>query len=130
MLRSCSKGDTAIPGSEVKFTNLQILNGIRNVSGFVNSGIFTCESPGVYLFSYCFSSNTLDTGNLMLKNKQIIGNIPLMQKIFRSNSSNNYIGVNSVPVILATKNELSVIAYGLKVYTYRPESCITIIKIG
>ena len=42
----------------MQFTVVKTVNGIHNTDSIRNSGIFTCENPGLYLISVYIQTNT------------------------------------------------------------------------
>ena len=49
-LTSCSNAETVNSGDVVKFPNVQSNYGIHNLTMFKQTGIFTCEQKGLYMF--------------------------------------------------------------------------------
>jgi hypothetical protein len=50
MNTSCSNAETVNSGDVVKFPNVQSNYGIHNLTMFKQTGIFTCEQKGLYMF--------------------------------------------------------------------------------
>ena len=45
----------------IEFTHVKISDGIHNTDSIRNSGIFTCENPGLYLISVYITTDTIYT---------------------------------------------------------------------
>jgi hypothetical protein len=55
-LTTCKNPNGTIDGV-MQFTDVKTVNGIHNTDSIRNSGIFTCENPGLYLISVFITSN-------------------------------------------------------------------------
>ena len=58
--------------SKLKFTEVKTANGIHNTDLIRNSGIFTCENPGLYLISVFIETHTNHSLFYVYKNKSVI----------------------------------------------------------
>ena len=56
-LTTCKNPNGTIDGV-MQFTDVKTVNGIHNTDSIRNSGIFTCENPGLYLISVYIQTNT------------------------------------------------------------------------
>lgn len=52
----------------IQYGNIEVANGIHNISSIKNSGVFTCEKDGIYHISVYITTNTLHSRFLVLKN--------------------------------------------------------------
>ena len=105
----------------IKFTDVKIADGIHNTDSIRNSGIFTCENPGLYLISVCIGTNNKHGGYYVHKNTNWIAGGFL--------SSTDYYETTSVTVIehLTVNDTISVTG---NMYVYNDyESCLTILQI-
>jgi len=69
-LKTCKGADTS--NGVIQFTDVKIANGIHNTDLIRNSGIFTCEHPGLYLISVYLLSGAKHGIYNMNKNNIII----------------------------------------------------------
>ena len=60
-LTACSNGEYVNIGDIVKFTNAKSNYGLQNLELFKQTGIFTCEQTGLYMFFSNIFSNTAGT---------------------------------------------------------------------
>ena len=97
----------------IKFTDVKITSGIHNTDLIRNSGIFTCENPGLYLISVFTSIDSRRHGEYdVYKINNVIAN-----------------GTTSLTVIVhLTVNDTISVQGRLPVY-HGLQSCLTIIKI-
>ena len=105
----------------IKFTDVKTANGIHNTDSIRNSGIFTCENPGLYLISVYIQTNSTHAQYNVNKNDHIIAN--------GLSSITDWYQTTSVTVIehLTVNDTISVNAYMYVFNGY--ESCITILQI-
>jgi hypothetical protein len=59
-LTACSNGETVNIGDVVKFPNVKSNYGMQNLTLFKQTGIFTCEQKGLYMFFSSIMSRTED----------------------------------------------------------------------
>jgi hypothetical protein len=105
----------------IKFTNVKKADGIHNTDSIRNSGIFTCENPGLYLISVYIQTNSNHGYYTVYKNTVKIANgYP---------SITNYYETTSVTVIeYLTVNDTISVTGDMFVYSDF-ESCLTILQI-
>jgi len=91
-------------------------NGIHNTDSIRNSGIFTCENPGLYLISVYIQSYQLQNVYYVLKNNNTIAE-----------------GYSSLTTSVTVIKQLTVndtISVTGKLYVYgRNKSCLNILQI-
>jgi hypothetical protein len=59
-LTSCSYGATVNYGDVVRFPNVKTNYGLQNLTLFKQTGIFTCEQKGLYMFFSSMMSHTAE----------------------------------------------------------------------
>jgi hypothetical protein len=105
----------------IKFTDVKIADGIHNTDSIRNSGIFTCENPGLYLISIYIGTNNKIGRYYVYKNTIRIAS--------GFSSSNYYYETASVTVIehLTVNDTISVTGDMYVFGSYY--SCLTILQI-
>ena len=102
--------------SKLKFTEVKTANGIHNTDLIRNSGIFTCENPGLYLISVYIQSYQLQNVYYVLKNNNTIAE-----------------GYSSLTTSVTVIKQLTVndtISVTGRLYVYgRNKSCLSILQI-
>jgi len=113
-------GDT---NGVIQFTDVKIVNGIHNTDSIRNSGIFTCENPGLYLISVYIQTNTTQSGYYVKKNTNTIAN--------GYSSLTDFYQTTSVTVMeqLTVNDTISVSARSSMHVYGGIESCLTILQI-
>jgi len=105
----------------IKFTDVKTVNGIHNTDLIRNSGIFTCENPGLYLISVYIGTIPQHGYYHVYKNAVAIA--------VGYSSLTDYIQTTSVTVIehLTVNDTISVTGY---MYAHGgSQSCLTILQI-
>jgi hypothetical protein len=122
-LTSCSNAETVNSGDVVKFPNVQSNYGIQNMTLFKQTGIFTCEQKGLYMF---FSSILLNTVNGYFK--WLLNNSAPLSIIYVGDDDVYQSGSGMVTVELAVGDTVSLKSENdnISVHSF---SCYTLIKI-
>jgi hypothetical protein len=114
-LTTC-KGAGDDKNSVIQFTDIKTANGVHNTDLIRNSGIFTCEHPGLYLISVYIQSYQLQNVYYVLKNNNTIAE-----------------GYSSLTTSVTVIQQLTVndtISVTGKLYVYcRNKSCLNILQI-
>lgn len=55
-------------GQRIKFGNIEVANGVQNISSIKESSLFTCEKHGIYFISVYITTNSIQSRFLVLKN--------------------------------------------------------------
>ncbi|VDI45166.1 Hypothetical predicted protein [Mytilus galloprovincialis] len=63
LLRASYKG-----GQRIKLGNIEVANGVQNISSIKESSVFTCEKHGIYFISVYITTNSIQSRFLVLKN--------------------------------------------------------------
>ena len=105
----------------IKFIDVKIADGIHNTDSIRNSGIFTCENPGLYLISVFIQIKTKQSSYYVYKNTVNIAN--------GYTSITNHYETTSVTMLehLTVNDTISVSANMFVYNSY--ESCLTILQI-
>jgi hypothetical protein len=123
-LTSCSNGETVNSGDVVKFPNVKTNYGLQNLTIFKQTGIFTCEQKGLYMFfSNIVSSSSIAYFSWYLNNSNYLSTI------YTSNRDHLFYQSESgmVTVELAVGDTVSF--KSLYKSTVDHMSCYTLIKI-
>ena len=105
----------------IKFTNVKIADGIHNTDSIRNSGIFTCENPGLYHISVYIGTNYHTGRYSVYKNTKLIAT--------GFSSSTNYYETTSVTVIEHLTVNDTISATGNMTVFGDCYSCLTILQI-
>ena len=122
-LTACSNGVTVNSGDVVKFPNVKSNYGIQNLTLFKQTGIFTCEQKGLYMFFSNILSNTIGAYF-----GWYINNSKSLSSVYVSNHDVYQSGSGMVTVELVVGDTVSLKAINDKT-TVDPLSCYTLIKI-
>ena len=119
-MKTCVGSSVDVSGV-IKFTDVKISDGIHNTDSIRNSGIFTCENPGLYLISVFIQINTNHGYYDVHKNT-----VPIARGV---SSLTDCYETTSVTVIeLLTVNDTISVTGNMYVYSDF-ESCLTILQI-
>lgn len=55
-------------GQRIQFGNIEVANGVQNISSIKESGLFTCEQDGIYQISVYITTNATQSRYFVLKN--------------------------------------------------------------
>ena len=110
---------SGVTNDVIKFTG--VANGIHNTNSIRNSGIFTCEHPGLYLISVYITTNTKHSIYYMYKNNNVIA--------YGVSSQTDYVQTTSVTVIAQLTVNDTISATGSLYVGSGYESCLTILQI-
>ena len=105
----------------IKFTDVKIVNGIHKTDLIRNSGIFTCENPGLYLISVYISTTENHGDYYVHKNDNIIAD--------GYSSLTDYAETTSMTVIQQLTVNDTISATGSLLVGGDYESCLTILQI-
>ena len=128
ILTACSDGTFQSSNSTMKFKIIKTSSGVTNLTGFKNSGIFTCETAGEYmilvylklLFKYTSQST-------LYKNKSVLTYVSFQYDFIEYEH-----GTLVTYISLITGDNVYINTAFNKnnpVYTMEPESCMTILKV-
>ena len=121
-LTSCSNGETVNSGDAVKFPNVKTNYGLQNLTIFKQTGIFTCEQKGLYMFFSNIVSN-MPNGYF----RWYLSNSTYLSGVYVSNHDLYQSGSGMVTLDLAVGDTVSLkSSYNKSVH---PLSCYTLIKI-
>jgi len=119
-LKTCV-GSSYDANGVIKLTDVKIADGIHNTDSIRNTGIFTCEKPGLYLISVFIQTNAKHSRYYVRKNNNEIAD--------GYSSITDYYETTSVTVIehLTVHDTISVTG---ELYVFSShESCLTILQI-
>ena len=118
-MKTCKSADAK--NGVIQFTDVKISNGIHNTDSIKTSGIFTCETPGLYLISVYLTTNARDGHYGVYKNT--------VQIAVCYSTLTDFYATTSVTVIehLSVNDTISVT--GDMTVFYGPYSCLTILQI-
>lgn len=68
-------------GQIVTYESVELKNGIKNVTSFQTSGIFTCEKRGIYQISIFITTNPHTSRFIVFKNKNYIAETLVLLKV-------------------------------------------------
>ena len=105
----------------IKFTDVKIADEIHNTDSIRNSGIFTCENPGLYLISVCIGTNNKHGDYYVYKNTKWIA--------AGFSSLTDYYKTTSVTVIEHLTVNDTISATGNMTVFGDCYSCLTILQI-
>ena len=119
-MKTC-KGADAKTGV-IKFTNVKTADGIHNTDLIRNSGIFTCENPGLYLISVYILTSTIHGRYHVNKNTVTIA-------VGYSSLTDYYETISVTVIEHLTVNDTISVTSGMHAYdTYH--SCLSILQIN
>jgi hypothetical protein len=122
-LTACSNSETVDVGDIVKFPDVIINYGIQNLTLFKQTGIFTCEQKGMYMF---FSSMvSLSTNGYF---RWYLNNSTSLSTIYVNKHNSYQSGSGMVTVELAVGDTVSLKPYNSYI-RFDSASCYTLIKI-
>ena len=122
-LTACSNSETVVVGDIVKFPDVIINYGIQNLTLFKQTGIFTCEQKGMYIF---FSSMvSLSTNGYF---RWYLNNSSSVSTIYVNKHNSYQSGSGMVTVELAVGDTVSLKPYNSYI-RFDSASCYTLIKI-
>ena len=121
-LTACSNGVTVNSGDVVKFPNVKSHYGLQNMTLFKQTGLFTCEQKGLYMF---FSNILSNSGDGYFR--WYLNNLRYLSDIHIGNKNNYRSGSGMVTLELAVGDTVSVKS-ATKTYIH-VFSCYTLIKI-
>ena len=119
-LTTC-KGAADAKNDVIQFTNVKIVNGIHNTDSLRNSGIYTCENPGLYLISVYI--HTLTNNGVYFVNKDT------NHITDRLSSVTDYYQTTSVTVLVQLTVNDTISVTGRLYVESGIESCLTILQI-
>ena len=122
-LTACSNTATVNTGDVVKFPNVKSNYGIQNMTLFKQTGIFTCEQRGLYMFFSHIVSNTPNGYFCWYLN-----NSTYLSDVFVSNHDVYQSGSGMITLDLAVGDTVSLKSYKNNMSVH-PHSCYTLIKI-
>jgi len=122
-LTACANYETVNYGDVVKFTNVHINYGLQNMTLFKQTGIFTCEQKGLYMF---FS-------NMMSYSKDgyfrwYLNNSTYLSGVYVGYQTQYQSGSGMVTLELAVGDTVSLKSLRSNIYV-NVYSCYTLIKI-
>ena len=121
-LTACRNTAIVNKGDVVKFTNVKTNYGLQNLAQFKQTGIFTCEQKGLYMFFSNILSNFKNSYFRWYRN-----NLNILSDIYVSNHNIYQSGSGMVTVELAVGDTVSLKSeYTMNVHSF---SCYTLIKI-
>ena len=122
-LTSCSNGETVNNGDVVKFPNVKTNYGLQNLTLFKQTGIFTCEQKGIYMFF----SNILST-SIGVYFRWYLNNSTALSTIYVGDNNHYQSGSGMVTLELAVGDTvfLKSLNNNKDVHAF---SCYTLIKI-
>ena len=106
----------------IQFTDVKIVNGMHNTDSIRNSGIYTCENPGLYLISVFIQTNTNNGAYFVNKNTNHIADI-------FSSITDHYYQTTSVTVLVQLTVNDTISVTGHRYVYIGIESCLTILQI-
>lgn len=120
--------DHYITGQIIKFPQIKTSSGINNVAEFQNTGKFTCEKSGFYLFTVHITKHGSDDSSFELqRNGQVISRVMILAGTHSDNyysaSGTVVVQINAGDTLFARVNRPTLSVTG----TY---SCFTVIKIN
>jgi hypothetical protein len=122
-LTACSNIETVNGGDIVKFPDVKINYGIQNLTLFKQTGIFTCEQKGLYIF---FSNILSNTANAYFR--WYLNSSTPLSAIYVSSQNGYQSGSGMVTVELALGDTLSLKSQNNNI-RFDSTSCYTLIKI-
>ena len=122
-LTACSNSKTVDVGDIVKFPDVMINYGIQNLTLFKQTGIFTCEQKGMYMFFSSMVSHSTDGYIIWYLN-----NSTSLSTIYVNANMGYLSGSGMVTVELAVGDTVSLKPYN-KYIRFNSASCYTLIKI-
>ena len=122
-LTSCSYGETVNSGDVVKFPNVKTNYGIQNLTLFKQTGIFTCEQKGIYMFFSSMVSHSRD-GSF----QWYLSNSTYLTTVYVGKQNDYQSGSGMITVELAVGDTVSLISF-IDNYVVYSFSCYTLIKI-
>ena len=122
-LTACSNGETVNIGDVVKFPNVKSNYGMQNLTLFKQTGIFTCEQKGLYMFFSNIVSST-PYGNY----KWYLNNSNSLSGVYVGHQNSFQSGSGMVTVELAVGDTVSFISHNNNA-SFDSASCYTLIKI-
>jgi len=122
-LTACSNGETVNSGDVVKFPNVNTNYGLQNLTLFKQTGIFTCEQKGLYMFF----SNILST-SIGVYFRWYLSNSTALSTIYVGDNIHYQSGSGMVTLDLAVGDTvfLKSLSNNKDVHSF---SCYTLIKI-
>ena len=122
-LTACSNGETVNSGDVVKFPNVKTNYGLQNLTLFKQTGIFTCEQNGLYMFFSNMMSHNAD-GYF----RWYLSNSKALSGIYVGNINDFQSGSGMVALELAVGDTvfLKSLRNNKMIHSY---SCYTLIKI-
>ena len=122
-LTACSNTATVNKGDAVKFPDVKINYGLQNLTLFKQTGLFTCEQKGLYMFFSNMVSNTV-YGYF----RWHLNNSTSLSAVYVSNRDSYQSGSGMVTVELAVGDTVSLKAMR-DTKSVDQVSCYTLIKI-
>ena len=122
-LTACSNSETVNGGDIVKFPNVKTNYGLQNLTLFKQTGIFTCEQTGLYIFFSNILSNTA-YGYF----RWYLNNSKSLSAIYVSSQNGYQSGSGMVTVELAVGDTVSLKSQNNNI-RFDSISCYTLIKI-
>ena len=122
-LTACSNTAIVNSGDVVKFPNVKSNYGLQNLMMFKQTGIFTCEQNGLYMFFSNIVSNTKPAYfRWYLNNSKSLSSVYVSyQDVYQS-------GSGMVTLDLAVGDTVSLKSYHSNIH-FDHSSCYTLIKI-
>ena len=119
-MKTCKSG-AALKNDVIQFTDVRVADGIHSTDSITNSGIFTCENPGLYLVSVYIVTNTNHGSYGVYKNTNIIADAFASLTDYYQTASTTVVEHLAVNDAISVKGSL---------YVYKNyESCLTILQI-
>jgi len=120
-LKTCKAAAAGAKNGVIQFTDVKTANGMHNTDSIRNSGIFTCENPGLYLISVYITTGDKHGLHYVNKNNNVIA--------VGYSSITDYGQTTSVTLIeQLTVNDTISVTGDMYVY-YAANSCLTILQI-
>ena len=122
-LTACSTSRHVMSGNVIKFPNVQSNYGLQNMTQFKQTGIFTCEQKGLYMF---FSSMMVYASDAYFRWN--VNSKTLSGTYVGGNTKDHKSGSGMVTVELAVGDTVSLKSEGGNTLVHQ-FSCYTLIKI-
>ena len=122
-LTACSHSETVSRGDILKFANVNSNYGIKNMTLFTQTGIFTCEQKGLYML---FSSMMTSASDAYFRWN--VNSKPLSGTYIGGNPTHYRSGSGMVTIELDVGDTVSLKSERDNIYIH-PYSCYTLIKI-
>lgn len=124
MLTACTSSLVSYSYSTIKFNDIRASKGISNTAKFLSSGMFTCETPGLYIVMVSMRALSPDSYYWIKKNNT---NMLFIESIHSNDGVERTVS-GSFSVDLVIGDSIYVIPNtSIKVME---ESCLSIVKIN